>query len=263
MAISKIFNSSFTKRLIGKVDDAIDSGIKNLRKNANFKALDKGTQNRIVNMKIPGRVQSEVVEGLENGASSFKDKFGTKLVQNADGNYEDLGFRIGKQRESAASSRISKQSSKKIEEVDDLADEIANMREKRVREGLASNGGVSITDETIAQRKQELNNIRNKEKKVYDKEGLQEKLKRRQDFKNNIENGTVGMPQRKGQVSGSQTNKNTTNKNTTNKNTDKKGIGNNFVYRAAAAGVGGGIVLSMANNRGQQSNAQLYGQGGY
>lgn len=38
---------------------------------------------------------------------------------------------------------------------------------------------------------------------------------------------------------------------------------NNWVYKAAAAGVGGGMVLSMSNSRGQQSNSQLYGQGGY
>lgn len=37
----------------------------------------------------------------------------------------------------------------------------------------------------------------------------------------------------------------------------------NFVYKMAAAGVGGGLVLSMSNSRGQQSNQQLYGQGGY
>lgn len=36
--------------------------------------------------------------------------------------------------------------------------------------------------------------------------------------------------------------------------------GNNFVYNMAALGVGGGLVLNMANNKGQQSNAQLYGQ---
>lgn len=36
--------------------------------------------------------------------------------------------------------------------------------------------------------------------------------------------------------------------------------GNNFVYNMAAMGVGGGLVLNMANNKGQQSNAQLYGQ---
>jgi hypothetical protein len=28
----------------------------------------------------------------------------------------------------------------------------------------------------------------------------------------------------------------------------------------AAMGVGGGLVLNMANNKGQQTNAQLYGQ---
>lgn len=39
--------------------------------------------------------------------------------------------------------------------------------------------------------------------------------------------------------------------------------GSNWVYKAAAAGVGGGLVLSMSNNKGQQSNNQLYGQGGY
>lgn len=38
--------------------------------------------------------------------------------------------------------------------------------------------------------------------------------------------------------------------------------GDNWVYKTAAAGVGGGLVLSMANNKGQQSNSQLYGQGG-
>lgn len=37
----------------------------------------------------------------------------------------------------------------------------------------------------------------------------------------------------------------------------------NWVYKAAAAGVGGGLVLSMSNSRGQQNNKQLYGQGGY
>lgn len=37
----------------------------------------------------------------------------------------------------------------------------------------------------------------------------------------------------------------------------------NWVYKAAAAGVGGGLVLSMSNSKGQQSNQQLYGQGGY
>lgn len=36
--------------------------------------------------------------------------------------------------------------------------------------------------------------------------------------------------------------------------------GNNFVYNMAAMGVGGGLVLNLANNKGQQSNAQLYGQ---
>lgn len=41
------------------------------------------------------------------------------------------------------------------------------------------------------------------------------------------------------------------------------GDGNNWVYKVASAGVGGGLVLSMANNKGQQSNSQLYGQRGY
>ena len=36
--------------------------------------------------------------------------------------------------------------------------------------------------------------------------------------------------------------------------------GNNFVYNMAAMGVGGGLVLNMANAKGQQTNAQLYGQ---
>ena len=40
----------------------------------------------------------------------------------------------------------------------------------------------------------------------------------------------------------------------------EKAKGNNFVYNMAAMGVGGGLVLNMANNKGQQSNAQLYGQ---
>ena len=43
-------------------------------------------------------------------------------------------------------------------------------------------------------------------------------------------------------------------------NTDRKGLGNNWVYKAAGAGVTGGLVLSMARDRGQQNNNQLYGQ---
>ena len=45
------------------------------------------------------------------------------------------------------------------------------------------------------------------------------------------------------------------------KNTAPKGNPNNWVYKAAGLGVGGAIVFSMANNKGQQSNSQLYGQG--
>lgn len=50
-----------------------------------------------------------------------------------------------------------------------------------------------------------------------------------------------------------------------NKSVDKikDAKADNWVYKLAGAGVGGGIVLSMANNKGQQSNSQLYGQGGY
>lgn len=33
----------------------------------------------------------------------------------------------------------------------------------------------------------------------------------------------------------------------------------NFVYKMAAMGVGGGLVLNLANNKGQQTNNQLYG----
>lgn len=35
----------------------------------------------------------------------------------------------------------------------------------------------------------------------------------------------------------------------------------NFVYKAAAMGVGGGVVLNLFNNKGEQSNTQLYGGG--
>lgn len=46
-------------------------------------------------------------------------------------------------------------------------------------------------------------------------------------------------------------------------NASAKGVSfdkNNMAYRAAAAGVGGALIFSMANNKGQQSNQQLYGQ---
>ena len=44
-------------------------------------------------------------------------------------------------------------------------------------------------------------------------------------------------------------------------NADPKGIGSNWVYKAAGAGVTGALVLNMFGNKGQQSNSQLYGQG--
>lgn len=50
------------------------------------------------------------------------------------------------------------------------------------------------------------------------------------------------------------------NKNNQNSNSQSNIKGNNFVYQMATLGVGGALVLNMSNNRGQQSNAQLYGQ---
>ena len=55
------------------------------------------------------------------------------------------------------------------------------------------------------------------------------------------------------------TEKATVKKTTTN--ADPKGIGSNWVYKAAGAGVTGALVLNMFGNKGQQSNSQLYGQG--
>lgn len=52
-------------------------------------------------------------------------------------------------------------------------------------------------------------------------------------------------------------------RNVSAKNIDTKSNPNNWVYKLAAAGVGGGMVLSMSSNKGQQANSQLYGQGGY
>lgn len=42
--------------------------------------------------------------------------------------------------------------------------------------------------------------------------------------------------------------------------TDPKGNGNNMAFKIAAGGIGGYTVFNMFNNRGQQSNSQLYGQ---
>lgn len=42
--------------------------------------------------------------------------------------------------------------------------------------------------------------------------------------------------------------------------TQQQGSGNNWVYTAAKAGVGGGLVLGLANSKGKQSNGQLYNQ---
>lgn len=258
--VSKIFNSSFTKNLSNKIDDALSTSIKNLRKNPNFKSLDKGTKNRIITMKMPEKVQSEVVDKIGNGASKFKNKFGTKFVKASpylDNTYEDLGFKIGKNRENIASERILKENSKSIKEVDDWIDEIANIRQNR-----NVNNHVSITDETIKKKQQEIIKQKNTENHFYNKEKLNKRLEQRLSHIKNIENGTVGMPIRN--LSNSENS--TINKNITasvNKNNNSVANPNNWVYKLAAAGVGGGMVLSMSNNKGQQTNSQLYGQGGY
>lgn len=109
-----------------------------------------------------------------------------------------------------------------------------------------------MTSKTSSMRGQREYNIRKKE--------LEKQLK--------IQEGSKGMPQRK--IASSTAPKadkvNITSPsggNASAKNQDPKGNANNWVYKAASVGVGGGLVLSMANNRGQQSNSQLYGQGGY
>lgn len=82
-----------------------------------------------------------------------------------------------------------------------------------------------------------------REKQVYDKGALKLEYRQKQlkefDAKNSAATGNSSAKKKK----------------------DPKA--DNWVYKAAAAGVGGGLVLSMSNSRGQQSNQQLYGQGGY
>lgn len=82
-----------------------------------------------------------------------------------------------------------------------------------------------------------------REKQVYDKGALKLEYRQKQlkefDAKNSAATGNSSAKKKK----------------------DPKA--DNWVYKAAAAGVGGGLVLSMSNSKGQQSNQQLYGQGGY
>ena len=91
MKTSKLLKSSFNKNIANKIDDAIDSGVKQIRKNSNFKKLEKGVKNNIINNQIPIRATDEVVDNIGNGARRIKDKLGNKFTINQDGMLEGNG----------------------------------------------------------------------------------------------------------------------------------------------------------------------------
>ena len=338
MKTSKLLKSSFNKNIANKIDDAIDSGVKQIRKNSNFKKLEKGVKNNIINNQIPIRATDEVVDNIGNGARRIKDKLGNKFTINQDGMLEGNGGALSRKTrknpiesqpsstlnigdkhsnamdnalksalDEAASShdleeRILKQGERfdknkelvqkmRKEELlkkrksiaanpfkrgeivsDDLEDRILKqgqkfennqaIHNKKQREDAAKRMAERLkqqresiikpyTAEQEAAAKRVAQNL--KEKSVYNKDALhkkyaEQKLAERQQM--------LKEQDKKLSSIGS-------NKNASAKNQDPKGNANNWVYKAAAAGVGGGLVLSMANNKGQQSNSQLYGQGGY
>ena len=336
MKTSKLLKSSFNKNIANKIDDAIDSGVKQIRKNSNFKKLEKGVKNNIINNQIPIRATDEVVDNIGNGARRIKDKLGNKFTINQDGMLEGNGGALRRKKkknpiesqpssilnigdkysnamdnalksaldEAASSHDLEKRILKQGERFDKNKELVQKMRKEELlkkRKSIAANPfkrGEIVSDDLedrILKQGQKFENnqaIHNKkqredaakrmaerlkqqresiikpytaeqeaaakrvaqnlkEKSVYNKDALhkkyaEQKLAERQQM--------LKEQDKKLSSIGS-------NKNVSAKNEDPKGNGSNWVYKAAAAGVGGGLVLSMANNKGQQSNSQLYGQG--
>lgn len=246
--ISRIFNSAFAKRLSNSADDAV----KTLRKNKNFKKLEPGVKN-IVNRKTAQNTANNIIDSIPNKSDDFAKKFGKRFTKNSDGifdtveniNNADLANQIGSIREAMAEARVS---APKVTTQKQNSDQLLE----------------SLTKQTSGLRGQRQYNLNKKELQNQ----LEDKVKQEA-----INKGSKGMPGRNSSNVGNGTtyipNKNNSvgaknspsGGNSSAKKKDPKA--DNWVYKAAAAGVGGGLVLSMSNSRGQQTNQQLYGQGGY
>lgn len=243
MNVSKLFKSV----LNDSMEDGVKDAIKNIRKSKNFKKLDKGVKAK-VEVEARKRTVDKIVDGMENKSSDFAKKFGTKFTMNTEGTYDDLGKRIGQ------------------------------MRESRVKDGVAGVRGQILNPKRATK---DVNFVKPTTKDITGSKVTENiKIPKEEGMSNVVFNNVTatGLETKEGfvpiktltsytadkdghRIKGVSTSKQTPEKPDVKNN--RNGNGNNWVYKMAAAGVGGGLVLSMSNNRGQQPNSQLYGQGGY
>ena len=336
MKTSKLLKSSSNKNIANKIDDAIDARVKQIRKNSNFKKLEKGVKNNIINNQIPIRATDEVVDNIGNGARRIKDKLGNKFTINQDGMLEGNGGALSRKTrknpiesqpsytlnigdkysnpmdnalksaldEAASSHDLEERILKQGERFDKNKELVQKMRKEELlkkRKSIAANPfkrGEIVSDDLedrILKQGQKFENnqaIHNKKQREDAAKRMAERLKQQREsiikpytaeqeaaakrVAQNLKENSVynkdalhkkyaeqKLAERQ-QMLKEQDKKLSSigsNKNVSAKNEDPKGNGSNWVYKAAAAGVGGGLVLSIANNKGQQSNSQLYGQG--
>lgn len=215
---------------------ALSKRLTNIVKNADELHIKKMAQKEIANRAAASKAMKETEKTIN------------KSINKAVGlDYEarKLGERGLKKREDELTKVFNSKEGRTLERKAIRQNEVQNAARKSA-ENLKIKNQRQLDIEASARKSAE--NLKEKmqpirEKQVYDKGAL--KLEHRQkqlkefDAKNSPSGGNKSAQKQK----------------------DPKA--DNWVYKLAGAGVGGGIVLSMANNKGQQSNSQLYGQGGY
>lgn len=251
--ISRIFNSSFAKRLSNSADDAV----KALRKNKNFKKLEPGVKD-IVTRKTTQNTVNNIIENIPNKSNDFAKRFGTKLTMNTEGVYDDFGKRIGDMKLNRQNDGIvgvkgeilnPSKAKKNLNFVEPTTKDVTTKPITRLNPIATDENITDIIEEKVTATGMKMSN------------GSFVPTKLTTQYSGNKDGYRIKGTSTSAQIPDVSTVKRSSLGKGTKKPKDPKA--DNWVYKAAAAGVGGGLILSMSNSRGQQSNQQLYGQGGY
>ena len=215
----------FNSAFAKRLSNSADDAVKTLRKNKNFKKLEPGVKN-IANRKTAKNTANNIIDSIPNKS-------------------DDLANQIGSIREAIAEARVS---APKVTTQKQNSDQLLESLTKQTS-GLRGQRQYNLNKKELQ------NQLEDKVKQEVINKGSKGMPSRNS---SNVGNGTTYIPNKNNSVG---TKNSPSGGNSSAKKKDPKA--DNWVYKAAAAGVGGGLVLSMSNSRGQQTNQQLYGQGGY
>lgn len=254
-----------------------------------IEAIEQGTKASSKGVKSVKNVSKKILDDIDNGFKDLElfetmnvdDKLKSRMEKNLSKKQKKRDAAVNKQlRINEYNNNIKKNNQKRLEHEKIIEAKRLSDLEKSYdgvfddnnivfkRKDVINNDGTfnsskaddyyyKITNEAIDLK----NNIKNKYLVDVSIDKAKKFVNEKDILNSKVVNGGTSNVKRSSQSKKNQQRNHNQNKSNSKNNTNINP--NNWVYKLAAAGVGGGMVLSMSNNKGQQTNSQLYGQGGY